>query len=130
MATPQLHFKAHNNSFSVHISNLESLSVEQIQRFEEFTKSRKGIFDFQTYTFYIQKRVGYSEFVTLLKMLEIDAYVSEVIPRELQKPRVPFGQYKGLFYSDVPDSYLMWLVANHHGSERQNIENERKSRGL
>ena len=43
-------FTKYSKSFSVHIKNLEQLTVEQIQEIESFVKVRNGIFDFNTYT--------------------------------------------------------------------------------
>ena len=48
MNKAHLIFTKYTNSFSVHIKNLEQLSVEQIQQIEHFVDARKGLFDFNT----------------------------------------------------------------------------------
>ena len=55
MTKPYFIFTKYANSFSVHIQNLEQLSVEQIQNIQTFVEQRKGVFDFETYSFVIQK---------------------------------------------------------------------------
>ncbi|MBN2816921.1 MAG: DUF3820 family protein [Campylobacterales bacterium] len=130
MATPRLHFTPFQNSYKVIIKNLEELTIAQIQEFESFVQERKGIFDFSSYSFFIQKRVGFSEFTQLLKALEIDAICSEerVVRENIQ--RIPFGQYKGMSYSELPDAYLLWLSTNYKGHEQENISKELQKRNL
>lgn len=118
------------NSFSVHVANLEQLSVSQIQRIEFFVKERKGIFDFSTYTFVIQKKLEFEEFVLLLKKSEIDALCEENFLKTQQTQKIEFGKYKGLAYSDLPDSYLLWLKSNYSGKNRDTIDAELKFRNL
>jgi hypothetical protein len=123
-------FTQYHNSFSVHVSNLEKLSVGEIQKIESFVKMRKGIFDFQTYTFVIQKRLEFHEFVSLIQKTDIQANCHEnIIVKEVQA-RVSFGQYKGMFYSELPDSYMLWLKTNYHGKDRESIEKELQKRNL
>jgi hypothetical protein len=129
-------YKAHfvftkfHNSFSVHVENLEQLSVEQIQTIESFVKQRKGLFDFNTYTFVIQKRLEFSEFVSLLQKSAIDATCEENFLKVQQTQKIEFGKYKGLAYSDLPDSYLLWLKSNYNGKNRETIDAELKFRNL
>lgn len=130
VATPRFLFTPYTNSFKVVIKNLESLSVAQIQEIEAFVLKRKGIFDFNSYSFTIQKRVSFDEFVSLLKELELAAHTTlELQPQQTQE-RISFGQYKGMLYSELPDSYLSWLKKNHSGYESEKIERELIKRGL
>ncbi|MGE4397667.1 MAG: hypothetical protein AB7D34_09530, partial [Sulfurimonas sp.] len=101
---PHFIFTKLHNSFSVYVKNLEHLSVEQIRRIEAFALQRKGIFDFNTYTFVIQKRLECEEFVLLLQKSDLDALCEENFVKTQQTQRVEFGKYKGLAYSDLPDS--------------------------
>ncbi|WP_294933207.1 DUF3820 family protein, partial [Sulfurimonas sp.] len=95
-----------------------------------FVKERKGIFDFSSYTFVIQKRLEFEEFVLLLKKSEIDAICEENFLKTQQTQKIEFGKYKGLAYSDLPDSYLLWLKSNYSGKNREIIDAELKFRGL
>lgn len=127
---PHFIFTKLHNSFSVYVKNLEQLSVEQIRRIEAFALQRKGIFDFNTYTFVIQKRLEFEEFVLLLQKSDLDALCEENFLKTQQTQRVEFGKYKGLAYSDLPDSYLLWLKSNYNGKNREIIDAELKFRNL
>lgn len=130
MNKAHLVFRKYFNSFSVHVKNLEKLSVEQIQTIEEFVKARKGIFDFNSYTFIIQKRLEFSEFILLIEKSSIEATCEENITKIEQKSKVEFGKYRGMYYSDIPDSYLLWLKSNYLGKDREIIEAELNFRAL
>jgi len=121
-------FTGYKNSFKVFVKNLESLSVSQIQEIQKFVEARKGIFDFTTYTFVIQKRLEFEEFVKVIDLLPINAIVTNDPVKEIQKDRVGFGQYKGMYYSELPDSYLVWLQSNYHGPDKELIDSELKRR--
>jgi len=123
-------FTQYAKSFSVHIKNLEELTVEQIQEIENFVSSRKGIFDFNSYTFSIQKKIEFEEFVQLIEHSPIQAKLSEHIIQVKPQPRVGFGQYKGMQYNELPDSYMLWLKSNYRGYDREVIEKELKRRKL
>ena len=123
-------FTGYKNSFKVFVQNLENLSVAQIQEIQAFVEIRKGIFDFSTYTFVIQKKLEFEEFVKVINLLPINAIVTNKPIIEIQKDRVGFGQYKGMYYSELPDSYLVWLKSNYHGSDKELIELELKRRKL
>ncbi|HEY9203656.1 MAG TPA: DUF3820 family protein [Sulfurimonas sp.] len=127
---PHFIFTKLHNSFSVYVKNLEQLSVEQIRRIEAFALQRKGVFDFNTYTFVIQKRLEFEEFVLLLQKSDLDALCEENFVKTQQTQRVEFGKYKGLAYSDLPDSYLLWLKSNYSGKNREIIDAELKFRNL
>ena len=130
MNRARLTFTKAKNSFSVKIDNLEKLSVQKIQELENFVKIRNGIFDFNSYKFVIQKRLEFGEFVSLLKECDIEAICKENIIVEKSKPRVGFGQYKGMLYSELPDSYMLWLKTNYRGYDRDKIDLEIKRRKL
>ena len=123
-------FTQYSKSFSVYIENLEKLTVEQIQEIENFVKLRKGIFDFNTYTFTIQKKIEFLEFVELIQHSNIQAKLSEHIIQVKSQPRVGFGQYKGMQYNELPDSYMLWLKSNYRGQDRDIIDKELSRRGL
>ncbi len=130
MSKIQLAFTKHANSFNVKVVNLESLSVEQIQAIELFVKKRKGIFDFNSYTFVIQKKIEFSEFVSLIQHSKIEATCQEMLIVKKEKSRVGFGQYKGMIYDELPNSYMLWLKTNYRGQDRDIIEQELKKRNL
>jgi hypothetical protein len=130
MIKAQLLFTKHTNSFSVNIQNLEELSVKQIQELQSFVESRRGVFDFNTYSFVIQKRLEFQEFLALIKSSEIEAVCKEKVLETKSSQRIEFGKYKGLFYSEVPDSYLSWLKTNYRGNDREILDIELKSRNL
>ncbi len=123
-------FTQYAKSFSVYIKNLEQLSVEQIQEIQRFVENRKGIFNFNTYTFSIQKKIEFEEFVELIQHSNIQAKLSEHIIQVKSQPRVGFGQYKGMQYNELPDSYMLWLKSNYRGYDRDIIEKELKRRKL
>ncbi len=130
MPKAHLVFTSRFNSYSVHITNLEKLSVEQIQELELFTSSRNGIFDFNTYSFSIQKRLGFSEFVSLVESLGINANIEENVIVQKTQPRISFGQYKGMQYNELTNSYMLWLKGNYWGKDREFIDKELKKRNL
>ena len=130
MIKAHLVFTKYHNSYRVHVKNLEQLSVEQIQELQHFVDSRKGIFDFNTYSFVIQKKVEFFEFEALINYSNIKARCEENIIVKETQPRVGFGQYKGMCYSDLPDSYMLWLKTNYRGYDREKIEKELKKRNL
>ena len=130
MPRPQLLFTQFQNSYKVEIPNLESLNVEQIQQLQKFVAQRKGLFDFETYSFVIQKRLDFEGFVKLLESLGIEADVEEKFIEKKRADRVSFGQYKGLLFTELPDSYLLWLKNNYHGYQRKLVEKELKRRNL
>lgn len=130
MIKANLVFTQYAKSFNVHITNLEQLSVEQIQEIENFVKIRNGIFDFNAYSFSIQKKIEFPEFVELIEHSNIQAKLSEHIIQVKFQPRVSFGQYKGMQYNELPDSYMLWLKSNYRGYDRDAIEKELKRRKL
>ncbi|QOY53274.1 putative quorum-sensing-regulated virulence factor [Candidatus Sulfurimonas baltica] len=130
MAKPHFIFTKYTNSFSVHVDNLEQLSVQQIQQIEAFVSERNGIFDFNTYTFVIKKRLEFNEFILLLEHILLEAVCEEKILKIQQKSKVEFGKFKGMFYSDIPDAYLLWLKSNYRGKDRSIIEAEVSFRSI
>ena len=130
MIKANLIFTQYAKSFSVHIKNLEQLTVEQIQEMENFVKRRKGIFNFNTYSFSIQKKIEFQEFVELIEQSNIVATCREHIVQRESQPRVGFGQYKGMQYNELPDSYMLWLKTNYRGYDRDVIDKELKRRKL
>ncbi len=130
MAKASFVFTSRKNSFEVSIPNLESLSVEQIQEIEAFVQKRKGVFDFSRYKFSIQKRIEYREFVKLIESLSLDVNCSNNPIVAEEKPRITFGNYKGMHYFELPDSYLLWLQGNYSGQDKAIIMQEIKHRKL
>lgn len=130
MSKPHFTFTKHKNFFSVHIENLEMLSVQQIQEIEHFVSQRKGYFDFNTYTFTIRKNLEYQEFIRLLQTLHVKATTQEAVVNIQNSARINFGQYKGMLYNELPDSYLLWLKNNYIGSDREIICGEITKRNI
>lgn len=130
MNIAQLIFTKRKNSFSVYVENLEKLSVEQIKEIEKFVTKRKGVFDFNTFTFVIQKKLEFNEFVSLLHHVGIKAKIQEKIIIEKTTQKIEFGKYKGMLFSEIPDPYLVWLKTNYRGSQRDIIDAELKYRKL
>ena len=130
MTKAKLVFTQYKSSFSVHVENLEKLEVSQIQELQEFVSSRNGVFDFNTYTFVIQKKLEFKEFLELMKYSTISSTCREHILTQKQHVKVSFGKYKGMLYSDLPDSYLLWLKSSYHGKERDIIDAEINYRKL
>jgi len=130
MSNAQFIFTKYPNSVSVHVENLEELRVEQIQEIEEFVRIRNGIFDFETYTFVIQKKIEFYEFVSLLEHAGIKADCVEKTLKITNNAKIEFGQYKGMLYSEIPDSYLLWLKKNYRGKDREVLDLELTNRGL
>lgn len=136
----KLVFFEHKNSFTLQILNLKELSIEQIKLLEEFSRVRRGVFDFEKERISIQKRLKQKDVEKLFQLLKIDVEFLEshsVIKKSVDdkqtskssassKPttKVTFGKYKGKLYSDLPDNYLQWLVENYNGFENENISNE------
>ncbi len=130
MFKAHLIFTQYKNSYSVKIPNLEQLSVEQIQELQYFVSCRNGIFNFDSYSFVIQKKIEFYQFSSLIKHSKINAVCEENIILDKFKPRIGFGQYKGMQYDELPDSYMLWLKSNYRGQERKNIDKELKKRKL
>jgi len=130
MPMPRFNFTSYEKSFSVKVENLEELSVAQIQEIELFVKERKGIFDFNSYSFSIQKRLNFFEFTHLLEELRFNVKCTESLKPQNDAPRISFGEYKGVFYSQLPSSYLVWLKSNYFGYEKDFLDKEISRRGL
>jgi len=130
MVKAQLYFTKHRHSFTVYIKNLEDLSVSQIQELERFSTLRHGYFDFEKYSFTIQKNIDFHEFVQVIHSLEISSDIYETSSANKKNQKIGFGKYKGMFYSELPDSYLLWLKNNYIGEDRVVIGDELKSRNL
>jgi len=131
MKKPNFIFTKYKNSFNVYVSNLEELSVAQIQDIEAFVANRKGFFDFNTYTFTIPKKIEFNEFITLVKHLNFDVKcVEKENKQNREEQTIEFGQYKGMFYKELPDAYILWLNNNYIGKDRTIISEELKNRNL
>jgi len=130
MPKADLIFTYRYGSYSVNIPNLEKLSIKQIQELQNFVAQRSGVFDFNTYSFSIQKRLEFYEFVSLIEQLNIDARCQENIIVKNTQPRIGFGQYKGMQYNELTNSYMLWLKTNYHGKDREIIDKELKRRKL
>lgn len=130
MPKPKFIFTKYKTSFVVKIENLEQLEVSQIQEIQDFVAKRKGVFDFNTYSFSIQKRLEFREFIHLLESVSLDALCSEKVLKVKNQARVEFGKYKGMLFAEVPDSYLLWLKASYMGKDRDIIDIELSNRNL
>lgn len=130
MNIAHLVFTKYKNSFSVEIKNLELLSISQIKDLEHFVEVRNGIFDFNLYSFSIQKKLEFNEFVDLLEHLNLKAKCEEYIKPSTLQPRINFGQYKGMQYNELTDSYMSWLKVNYRGQDRNIIDKELNKRKL
>ncbi len=130
MAKAHLVFTQRYASYTVNVPNLEKLSVSQIQELQDFVAARSGVFDFNTYSFSIQKRFEFHEFELLIKELSIDARCEENIIVKSTQPRIGFGQYKGMQYNELTNSYMLWLKTNYSGKDRDIINKELKKRKL
>ena len=127
---PEFLFEAHPNSYSVKVSNLHKLSVKQIQEIEKFVTLRRGIFSFENFSFSIQKRLDFEGFKKLFFSLNIEGIFKEKEKFFENKERISFGQYKGLSYYELPDSYMQWLKTNYHGYDRNKVDKELKRRNI
>ncbi len=131
MIKPHFIFTQYEHSFRVYIANLEALTVPQIQTIEAFVQTRKGIFDFENYSFTISKKISFHEFKELLHFVNIEADCEEKVSKAIKSIAVvEFGQYKGMAYSDLPDNYLLWLKHNYRGQHKETIVNELRKRNL
>lgn len=130
MPKAHLVFKSHKKFYTVDIPNLEELSVSQIKELQDFVAFRNGIFDFNTYSFKIQKTMEYDDFLSLVEHLGIDCKCEEKRTKYKEIHRVGFGQYKGMPVSDLPDSYLLWLKSNYHGEQKDIFLEEISKRKL
>lgn len=130
MASAILEFTPYHSSYKVVIPNLEELSVEQIQDIELYVSQRYGVFDFTTYSFSIQKKIDFFEFEKLMKKLFPDAKTINKPSPSIKQARVSFGNYKGMYYSEIPDAYLLWLKSNYRGKDSNEIAQELKKRKL
>lgn len=123
-------FTPYKHSYRVHIPNLEKLSVQEIQKIEKFVSNRKGVFDFSTYSFSIQKKVDFFEFEKLIECSFEDVTLINKPLLHVSQTRVSFGKYKGMYYSEIPDAYLLWLKNNYNGKDKEEISKELKKRKL
>ena len=130
MQNPTFVFESFSRYYRVKVTNLENLDVETIQKIEKFVSKRKGIFSFETYSFEIQKNLSFEEFKKVVALSGLNAILSEHIKLQKAQDRVGFGQYKGLFYSELPDSYMLWLKSNYRGYDREKVERELSKRGI
>ena len=130
MVQPKFIFTQYFNYFEVYIENLEKLSVEQIQEIELFVKKRNGIFDFNRYTFSIQKRLEFYQFLSLMEYKKFDVECRNKIIQQKPSSKIGFGQYKGMNFNDLTDSYMLWLKTNYRGYDREKVDEELRKRRL
>ncbi|MEA3228941.1 MAG: hypothetical protein U9P38_07710, partial [Campylobacterota bacterium] len=88
MIKPNFIFTKYYNHFNVYVKNLENLSVEQIQEIEDFVEKRYGFFNFETYSFQVQKRLDFDDFVTLMKISGFEADFKEKFLKKKVKERI------------------------------------------
>jgi uncharacterized protein (DUF3820 family) len=65
-----------------------------------------------------------------MKHLAFDVICTENVIEKFTDARIGFGQYKGMFYSELPDTYLIWLQNNYRGAEQENVLKEVEKRKL
>ena len=130
MPKAKLLFTKYNNHIDVKVENLEQLSVEEIKKIEAFVKLRNGIFDFNTYSFSLQKRLEFGEFEKVVTNSTLSAVCKENIKEIETKSRVGFGNYKGMLYSELPDSYMIWLKDNYSGYDKEKVQEELRNRKM
>ena len=78
----------------------------------------------------IHKNIEFYEFEKLIKSVGIKCICKENIRYTESASRIAFGQYKGMFFSDLDDSYLLWLKSNYRGEQKELIDTEVLSRRL
>ena len=138
MVLPLLRFIAYRDFYIVRVENLTLLSVPQIKQLERYASERRSVLDFEDASMRIWKRIDFDHFNKTLELSGIAANTIEseivrpgIAPEEVPvSPKIGFGKYRGLSYSELPDDYLQWLKRNYQGPERQNIERELSSRSL
>jgi hypothetical protein len=138
MAVPLLRFVAYRDYYTVTVENLTELTVPQIRRLEAYAAQRRSLLDFSTARMRIWKRIDFAHFNKTLELAGIaaDTIESEIVrpagkpAAPVQDPVIGFGKHRGMRYSDIPESYLLWLKNNYSGTERGLIEAELSRRGL
>jgi len=84
--------------------------------------------------FFVAKKRGTvksdTEFVKIIELSSLDASCVDNPVVSQVKPRVSFGQYKGMLYTELPDSYILWLKENYSGAQKNILKEELKYRGL
>lgn len=141
MIKPHFTFQGYTNFFKVHVDNLEQLSVDQIKKILDFVQKRRGFFDFETYEFKIQKKMDFKEFKVLCEDAKLEVVLKEFegkqqLHKNIQNEnvqtdtKIDFGKYKGKFFKELPDSYIIWLRRNYVGKFKDIIVQEYKKRAL
>ena len=133
VVSQKLHIKYKNSVLKLREYNTTSKTLEAL-RTDIYTLGsiykNKNIQKYLTKINSIQKKIEFPEFVELIKHSNIQAKLSERIIQVKSQPRVGFGQYKGMQYNELPNSYMLWLKSNYRGYDRDTIEKELKRRKL
>lgn len=135
MVRPLLRFVTYRNYFTLTVENLAQLSVAQIQRLEKFASDRRARLDFNTARMRIAKRIDFHGLNQLLALSGIKAdTIESEIKRKKDKssvdPIIGFGKHRGMYYSEIPVEYLLWLKKNYQGHERTALDRELMNRSL
>ena len=61
---------------------------------------------------------------------DFDVECSNKIIQKKPSSKIGFGQYKGMNFNDLTDSYMLWLKTNYRGYDREKVDEELKKRKL
>ncbi|MDF1881241.1 hypothetical protein JHD50_07990 [Sulfurimonas sp. MAG313] len=127
----KLSYTQYSKQFICKIQNINELSVQTLQELENFASTRSGSLDYTKESFCIPKRIALSHVQELFKLKGLDVFITE---EEAKRQRISnmatinFGKYKGTKWTDLDDTYLLWLSKNLNSDDRQIAISELESR--
>ncbi len=127
----RLSYTQYARYFSCKIDNINELSVETLQKLENFAADRSGTLDYEKESIIIPKRIELQYLQDLFQLKGLDVFITEKEPQKhaiSQNAIINFGKFKGQKWTELSDDYLTWLSKNINSEDRQTalVELERR----
>ncbi len=101
---------------------MNELSVETLQKLENFAQKRSGKMDYTTESFKIPKRIEMHHLKELFSLMDMNVFITEKEPqrqRLADTATINFGKFKGTKWIDLDEHYLKWLSQNINSEAKQ-----------
>ncbi|HIC44744.1 MAG TPA: hypothetical protein EYO73_10855 [Sulfurimonas sp.] len=127
----KLSYTQYSKQFTCKIENIGELSIQTLQELEAFASQRSGSLDYSKESFSIPKRIEIQHLQELFQLKGMDVFITQ---KEAQKhfavntSIINFGKFKGTKWSDLEDTYLLWLTKNLNSDDRQTAIRELERR--
>jgi len=123
----QLSYTQYSKQFICKIENINELSVETLQKLENFATQRSGKMDYERESFMIPKRIEIKHLQELFTLMEMNVFIVEKAPQRkaiANTATINYGKFKGTKWVDLEDDYLRWLSQNINSDDKQTALDE------